>query len=98
MRDFFMKRAILTAPLLVAVAVLCGACASDTASRANPAQAQAGDKGATYITGSLIPRDVNRHGRITDGSSNVRVLDEKTIQGSGQQDVGSLLNQQGVTH
>lgn len=94
-----MKRAVLTAALLTAIAAGLGGCASDQGyAGGTTSQAQAGDKGATYMTGSLIPQNVNRYGRITDSSSNVRVLDQKTIQGSGQQNVQDLLNQQGVTH
>ncbi len=85
-----MKRAILTPALLAVVVVGLNACASHSDTQATQVDRR-------YMTGSLIPQNVQQNGQITSGSSNVRVLDEQKIQGSGQQNVGDVLRQQGVT-
>ncbi len=95
-----MKRAVLIGGLVGMSAFMFAGCSSDGTGgyRQATATQTAGDKGATYLTGSLIPQNVDRHGRITTGASNVQVLDQKVIQGSGQDNVGDLLRQQGITH
>ena len=48
------------------------------------------------LTGSYIKRDVRRSGQITDGPSQVLVLDSKTIENSGAADLRQLLVLKGV--
>ena len=48
------------------------------------------------VTGSYIKRDVRRNGRITDGPSQVVVLDRETIEKSGAGDLKQLLIRQGI--
>jgi hypothetical protein len=48
------------------------------------------------LTGSYIPRDVRRNGMITDGPSQVQVIDERAIRASGATDVRQLLTRMGV--
>ncbi len=50
------------------------------------------------LTGSYLKRDVKRSGQITDGPSQVLVIDQKTIANSGASDLRQLLTQQGVGH
>ncbi len=50
------------------------------------------------LTGSYIKRDVKRSGQITDGPSQVLVIDQKTIANSGASDLRQLLMRQGVGH
>lgn len=50
----------------------------------------------TALTGTYIPRKVRRHGMITDGFSQVQVIDSDTIRASGATDVRQLLNRQGI--
>lgn len=48
------------------------------------------------LTGSHIKRTVRRNGQITDGPSQVIVIDRATIERSGVRDLAQLLTQQGV--
>lgn len=48
------------------------------------------------LTGSLIKRDVRRSGRITDGPSQVIVIDRDTIERSGAGDLARLLTHTGI--
>ena len=52
----------------------------------------------TYVlsTGSHIKTTVKRHGQITDGPSQVLVIDQKTIANSGASTLRQLLARQGV--
>ena len=50
------------------------------------------------LTGSYIPQDVQRNGPVTNGKSNVRVLDRSDIDSSGGADVRQSLRELGVTH
>ena len=50
----------------------------------------------TALTGSYIKRPVRRAGEITDGSSQVLVLDSKTIADSGAADLKQLLMLRGI--
>src|SRR5512139_3928869 len=98
-----MKLALMLGALSVVLGLTSNALACDkakhqkeTASK-KTTKAQAGEKGATYLTGSWIKQDVRRDGRITSGAKNVQVLDKKDIERSGQSTVGDFLRQQGVT-
>jgi len=62
----------------------------------NTQSAAAEERGGVLLTGSYIKQNVKRNGRITDGASQVIVLDRKTIEGSGASDVRQLLNRQGI--
>jgi len=53
-------------------------------------------KSETLETGSLIKHKVRRTGQITDGFSQVIVLDRTTIENSGATSVRQLLNRQGA--
>jgi hypothetical protein len=48
------------------------------------------------LTGSLIKRDIRRSGRITDGPSQVIVIDRETIERSGATDLRELLTHNGL--
>jgi hypothetical protein len=50
------------------------------------------------VTGSYIPRDINRSGPVTDGQNNVRIIDRSDIHASGGADTTQTLQQLGVTH
>src|SRR2546426_6710230 len=52
-------------------------------------------KGGILLTGSPIKQNVSRTGRITDGMSQVIVLDRETIERSGASDLKQLLNRSG---
>jgi hypothetical protein len=51
---------------------------------------------STPLTGSLIKRDVHRSGQITDGSSQVLVLDRDAIERSGASDLKQVLIRRGI--
>jgi hypothetical protein len=48
------------------------------------------------VTGSNIKQDIRKHGMITDGQSQLLVIDQQTIERSGATDLRQLLNKQGV--
>jgi hypothetical protein len=50
----------------------------------------------TTLTGSYLKEEVRRHGLITDGRSQVLVLDNDTIRNSGAVDVRELLIWKGI--
>jgi len=49
-------------------------------------------------TGTYTGRTIRRSGMITDASSELLVLDYKTIQNSGAADIRELLLRKGVSH
>jgi len=49
-----------------------------------------------YLTGSYVPQDVDRNGPVSNGKSNVRVIDRSDINQSGGADVNQTLRQLGV--
>jgi hypothetical protein len=51
-----------------------------------------------YVTGSYTPQDIQRNGPVTNGRSDVRVIDRSDINQSGGADVEQSLRQLGVTH
>jgi outer membrane cobalamin receptor len=51
-----------------------------------------------HLTGSYVPQNVQRNGPVTNGSSDVRVVDQSDINNSGGKDVPQTLRQLGVTH
>jgi len=50
-----------------------------------------------YLTGSYMPQDVERNGPVTNGKSDVRVVDQSDISKSGGANVTESLRQLGVT-
>jgi len=53
-------------------------------------------KGGILLTGSYTKQKIRRHGRITDGASQVQVIDHDAIERSGASDVKQLLVHQGI--
>ena len=49
-----------------------------------------------YLTGSYVPQDVERNGPVSNGQSNVLVIDQSDINGSGGANVTQTLRQLGV--
>ncbi len=54
------------------------------------------DDGRVEITGSYIKQKIRRSGRVTDGFSQVVVLDRDMIEQSGAADLKQLLAHQGL--
>ena len=54
------------------------------------------NNGSVLLTGSYTRQNIRRTGQITDGSSQVIVLDRATIERSGASDVKQLLVHQGI--
>ena len=50
------------------------------------------------LTGSYMPQDVQRNGPVTNGKSNVRVIDRSDIDRSGGADVNQTLRELGAKH
>ena len=48
------------------------------------------------LTGSYVPQDVQRNGTVTNGKSNVRVIDGSDINRSGSADLGQTLRELGA--
>jgi hypothetical protein len=61
-----------------------------------PEQVQPKEQKPMEITGSYIKRNIRRDGRITDGSSQVVVLDRGMIDRSGAADLKQVLIRQGI--
>lgn len=53
-------------------------------------------EGEQVLTGSYLKRDIRRNGMITDGPSQVLVIDRGMIERSGASDLKQLLTRQGV--
>jgi outer membrane cobalamin receptor len=49
-----------------------------------------------HLTGSYLPQDVDRNGPVSNGKSNVQVLDRSDIDNSGATDVNQTLRKSGV--
>src|SRR5207247_1872184 len=54
------------------------------------------DTEKVLLTGSYLKQNVRRNGRITDGPSQIIVLDRATIERSGASDLRQLLAHQGI--
>ena len=59
-------------------------------------QQAAQEQKSMEITGSYIKRNIRRDGKITDGSSQVVVLDREMINRSGAADLKQVLIRQGI--
>jgi len=89
-----MKLKVLTLATALFLTLASG-CAHDrdsVANSENPSQAN-----GTYLTGSNLPQDVERNGPVTNGKSNVRVIDDSDINRSGGGNLNQSLRQLGVT-
>ena len=49
-----------------------------------------------HLTGSYLPQDVDRNGPVSNGKSNVQVLDRNDIDNTGATDVNQTLRKSGV--
>jgi outer membrane cobalamin receptor len=104
----FMKTTSFIMALLVTSAVVPGALAGDKPKDIGTAKAMTPDKrskakprplpadGKILLTGSYIKQTINRNGRITDGPSQVIILDRETIERSGASDLRQLLTRTGI--
>jgi hypothetical protein len=81
-----------------ALALMAGfGCASQqNSSQSSPPDSKRSEP--SYVTGSYIPRDLQRNGPVTDGANNLRIIDESEIERSGGADTTQTLRQLGVTH
>jgi hypothetical protein len=61
-----------------------------------PADKTGSVKESGVLTGSLLKSTYNRRGHITDGHSQVVVLDSRTIENSGAADLRELLTRKGL--
>jgi hypothetical protein len=103
-----MKTNALITVLFITLAAASGALASEklkesketkaaSTDKAKDTQPQAALKEEKVVpTGSYIKRTIHRNGRITDGASQIVVLDHRTIEESGAADLKQLLIRQGV--
>jgi outer membrane cobalamin receptor len=104
----FMKTRWLIVGLSVTVAVASSAMAGDQVKDSKVSKATVAEKGKTaqpqapqkeskvLLTGSNIKQDIRRNGRITDGASNVEVIDRTAIERSGAADLKQALALSGV--
>ena len=99
-----MKKRSLVVALAITLGLASSVLASDTtkdkkdtkAKKAKQEQTASREKEKVLLTGSYIKQDVHRTGRITDGQSQLIVLDRETIERSGAADLKQLLISQGV--
>jgi hypothetical protein len=77
-----------------AAALLGPGCASNhrTGERTEPG----GGQNYGHLTGSYVPQDVQRNGPVTNGKSNVRVIDRSDIERSGGADINQTLRELGA--
>jgi len=60
------------------------------------AQSKTNTEQYNYLTGSYVPQDVQRNGPVSNGKSDVRVIDRSDINESGGANVTQTLRQLGV--
>jgi hypothetical protein len=91
--SFYMKMSLLVLAVVASLgaSVLSSGCAHQTTSQ----QSNANER---YLTGSYVPQDVQRNGPVTNGKSNVRVLDRSDIDRSGGANLGQALRELGADH
>ena len=80
---------------LVAAGFLVAGCAHES-NEANAASRNS--ENYQYLTGSYVPQDVQRNGPVSNGKSNVRVIDNSDINRSGGADVSQTLRELGANH
>jgi hypothetical protein len=86
--------------LAITLAFLTTVLASGCAHQQNAvqtAQSYPNSTNAAYVTGSYLLQNVDRNGPVTNGKTDVRVIDRSDINGSGGADVRQSLRQLGVT-
>jgi hypothetical protein len=84
---------------LIAASMLAWMAGSGCANQQNSVQSNSSDsaqKAPMQVTGSYIPRDINRNGPTTDGANNLRIIDQSEIQRSGGADPNQTLRLLGV--
>src|SRR5258708_3806397 len=100
-----MKRSTLILAMTVGLAVAAWADQTKDSKQNDsvvPAQAKkteaksAAKPAKVMVTGSYIPQNVHRYRRITDGQSQLIMLDQDSIRRSGATDLKQLLNSQGI--
>ncbi len=102
-----MKAMLLGLAMVLALVAAQSAAADDTAKTKKDTKAKAAQKAKSAdsqglhkeqgtITGSYIPQTVRRNGMITDGQSQVQVIDERSIRATGATDVRQVLNRLGA--
>ena len=88
-------------PKLFSFAIALGFCAvltlSGCAHQQSAVQNNSRDSNENYLTGSYLPQDVSRNGPVTNGKSDVRVIDRSDIDRSGGADPRQTLRQLGVS-
>lgn len=89
------KMCLTFAMVLAAAGFLLSGCAHEN-NAANTASRNS--QNYQYLTGSYVPQDVQRNGPVTNGKSNVRVIDNSDINRSGGADVGQTLRELGANH
>ena len=67
----------------------------DTAGKPIVSKVAQPDKARAY-TGSHIPRKIVKNGEITDGFSQLRIIDEESIRRAGATSVAGVLNSRGA--
>ena len=86
---------------LIAVSILAWTAGFGCANQQNSVQSNSSDspqRAPMQVTGSYIPRDINKNGPTTDGANNLRIIDQSEIGRSGGADTKQTLQQLGVTH
>ena len=78
---------ILTAALVVAAGSSC---------TSQNSRSEADGQHYNHLTGSYLPQDVERNGPVSNGKSNVQVLDRNDIDNTGSTDVNQALRKSGV--
>lgn len=99
-----MKMRSLVIALAITVGLASSVLASDTTKekkdtkvkKVKQEQVASQEKEKVFVTGSYIKQDIRRNGRITDGQSQLIVLDHDAIERSGAADLKQLLISQGV--
>jgi hypothetical protein len=89
------KHVMLRASLAVLAGLLVSGCAHEQS--AVDQSTYPNSTNGAYLTGSNVPQDVQRHGPVTNGKSDVRIIDQSDINHSGGADVNQSLRQLGVT-
>jgi hypothetical protein len=89
--------AILTALLPFLAGLLASGCAHEK-NALDQSDTYPNSTNGAYVTGSNIPQDVKRNGPVTNGKSDVRIIDRSDLNRSGGADVGQSLRELGVTH
>jgi uncharacterized lipoprotein YajG len=93
-----MKKIARLTAIVPFVAGFLGAGCAHQQSAVDPSNTYPNSTNGAYVTGSYLPQDVTRNGPVTNGKSDVRIIDQSDINRSGGANVGQSLRQLGVTH